>query len=75
MKKIRINAEIMKFATLEIEVDEETFSALQTDDPYDVISGDLDLAWEAANDSHDDIKYDYQLVDAQNDKIIIDWED
>ena len=44
MKKIRINAEIMKFATLEIEVDEETFSALQTDDPYDVISGDLDLA-------------------------------
>lgn len=34
MKKIRINAEIMKFATLEIEVDEETFSALQTENHH-----------------------------------------
>lgn len=74
MKKIRINAEITKSASLEIEVDDETFSALQTDDPQDVISGELDAAWEAANDSHDDIKYDYQLVDGENDKIIVDWE-
>lgn len=74
MKKIRINAEITKSASLEIEVDDETFSALQTDDPQDVISGELDAAWEAANDAHDGIKYDYQLVDAKNDKIIVDWE-
>lgn len=74
MKKIRINAEITKSASLEIVVDEETFSALQTDDPQDVIGGYIDAAWEAANDSHDDIKYDYQLVDVQNDKIIVDWD-
>lgn len=75
MKKVRINAEITKFASLEIEVDEETFSALQTDDPQDVISGEMDDAWEAANDSHNNIQYDYQLIDAQNDKIIVDWAD
>lgn len=73
MKKIRINAEITKFASMEIEVDDETFFALQTGDPQDVISGDLDAAWEAANDAHNNIQYGYQLVDAENNKIIVDW--
>lgn len=44
MKKVVINAEIRKFATLEIEVSDEDYAALQTDAASNIIGGDLDLA-------------------------------
>ena len=45
MKKVMINAEIRKFATLAIELTNEDYAARQTDSAIDVIGSDLDLAW------------------------------
>ena len=44
MKNVVINADIRKFATLEIEVSDEDYAALQTDAASNIIGGDLDLA-------------------------------
>lgn len=74
MRKIKIIAEIRKYGVQEVEISDEDFAALETDDPQDVISGDIDMAWEKANESHNEISYNYQIIDSDNDKIIVDWE-
>lgn len=68
-----INAEIRKFATLEIDVSDENYAALQTDAASDIIGGDLDLAYEKADQEHNGIQYDYQLVDSEKHSILVDW--
>ena len=73
MKKIKIIAEIRKYGTVEVEVSDEDFAALENEDPQDVIGGDIDAAWEKADEAHSDIGYDYQIIDEKNDKIIVDW--
>lgn len=73
MKKVMINAEIRKFATLEIELTNEDYAALQTDSAIDVIGSDLDLAWEKADQEHNGVQYDYQLVDSEKNLILVDW--
>lgn len=68
-----INAEIRKFASIEVELSDEDYAALQTDAASDIIGGDLDLAYEKADQEHNGVDYDYQLVDSEKHLILVDW--
>ena len=79
MKRLIINAEIRKSARIEINVDDETYNALKTDSPSDVIGSYLGQAYKKADAAHNGIAYDYQIIDVtngpHNEKILFDWDD
>lgn len=68
MKKILITAEIRKYATVEKEITDEEYDALMTDGTIR-----LDDVFEAADQQHNDVKYDYQIVNADTKETIFDW--
>lgn len=73
MKKVKIIAEIKKYDTVEVEISDEDFAALESDDPQDVINEVIDAAFEKADEAHNNIVSDFQIIDEENDKIIVDW--
>lgn len=73
-RKVIINATICKSASMEVELSDEGYAALQTDAIADVIGNYLDQAFEKADRKHNNVDYDYQLVDAETHTILIDWD-
>jgi hypothetical protein len=69
MKKILITAEIRKYATVEKEITDDEYDALMTDGTIC-----LDDVFEAADKQHNDVAYDYQIVDADTKQTLVDWD-
>lgn len=69
MKKILVRVEIRKYATVEKEITDEEYDALKTDGPVC-----LDDVFDAADQQHNDVTYDYQIVDAETKETIFDWD-
>ena len=69
MKKILVTAEIRKYATVEKKITDEEYDALKTDGTIC-----LDDVFEAADQQHNDVEYDYQIVNAETKETIFDWD-
>lgn len=72
--RLVIRAIITKTATVTVDVPEDELEDVRLD-PHCVIGSSIDAAFDAADEQHEDVSYDYQIRDASNGYgIIVDFD-